>query len=138
MAFITRKDIGRLYVIRMTMKDGEIVHKIGMCNSSRSTDRMIEIVRSWFNSFRFIPYTELRLDMQCCNPRMLEKYIHKILRPVAYTPKYKVEGSTEMFYRIDENRLIWFLKAFEKSNYTTPPEVEESYNNDLCKWITNE
>ncbi len=136
MAFFTRQDIGRVYVIKMTLPDDTVVHKVGMCNSARSTDRMFEILRSWFNSYRFVPHAELRLDMQCHNPAKIESYIHKVLRPVQFEPNYKVQGGTEMFTDIDESKLIWFLKACSSSSYKEFPKLDDDQAITICKLLT--
>ena len=136
MSFYTKKDIGRVYVIKMIMPDDTVVHKIGMCHSSRATDRMMEILRSWFNSFRFVPYTELRLDMECNNPLAIEQYIHGILYSVGFTPNFKVQGSTEMFTDIDEARLLWFIKAVGKGKNTEMPKLTKEQNLTICKLLT--
>ena len=114
MSFFQRREVGRIYVIRMELPDGYVVHKIGMCNSDRSVDRMLEILRSWFMRFRFIPYCELRLDMQTNYPKELEAHIHKILDRHRFTPHMKVEGGTEMFIGIDEFRVLHYLRTFNE------------------------
>lgn len=114
MAFFERKDVGRIYVIRMELPDGYIVHKIGMCNSNRSVDRMLEILRSWFMRFRFIPYCELKLDMECNCPKELEAHIHKILGHQQFHPHMKVDGGCEMFIGIDEFRVLHYLRTFNE------------------------
>lgn len=126
MTFFNRQDIGRVYVIKMILPDETVVHKIGMCNSNRSTDRMMEILRSWFNKFRFVPYSELRLDMECHNPKLLEAYIHSILKNNQFIPSHKVSGGTEMFTDINEVRLIQFLKAYNNSMFVHPPKLLEN------------
>lgn len=136
MPFFTRQDIGRLYVIRMVLPGGTIVHKIGMTKSNRSADRMLEILRSWFMSFRFVPYTELRLDMQCNNPAALEKHIHDILAPNQYLPDHKVDGGTEMFVELNEARVIHYLKAHVASMYVDPPKLTNSQHNIICRLLT--
>jgi len=128
--FAKRQDIGRVYVIKMTLPDGVIVHKIGMCNSNRSTDRMMEILRSWFTKFRFVPYTELRLDMETGRPLELEQHIHKILQHKQFIPNEKVQGSTEMFIDIDEFRVIQFLKHCNDDLFAAPLDLSnEDYKN---------
>lgn len=112
MSFFTRRDVGRIYVIRMELPDGLVVHKIGMTNSHRSADRMMEILRSWFQRFRFVPYSELKLDMNTGYPKELESHIHKILKHKQFTPHMKVSGGTEMFCDIDEFRVLHYLKTF--------------------------
>lgn len=107
--FFKKKDLGRLYVIKIITDNGPI-YKIGMCRNSRSTDRMMEILRSWFVKFRYVPRSELKLDKETGHPRELEYHIHKILKHKKYEPEYKVEGHTEMFHDIDENKVIRFIK----------------------------
>lgn len=136
MAFFTRQDIGRIYVVKLVLPDDTVVHKIGMCYSDRSTDRMMELLKSWFSYFRFVPYTELRLDMKCQNANKIESYLHKILKPVAFEPNFKVQGSTEMFVEIDERRLLWFIKALINSNYVDLPSLTDKDCNHICKLLT--
>ena len=127
MAFFTRRDIGRIYVIRMELPDGYVVHKIGMTKSDRALDRMMEILRSWFSRFRFVPYTELKLDMQTGYPKELETHIHKILSNHQFHPHMKVDGGTEMFIGIDEFRVIHYLKSFNEDLIPKLKMSDEDY-----------
>ena len=136
MVFAKRQDIGRLYVIRMELPDSTIIHKIGMTNTPRSVDRMMEILRSWFMKFRFIPYSELRLDMECGNPRELEKHIHKILYEKQFIPNEKVEGGTEMFIDIDEFRVLHYLRQFDARNFDKPLNLADSDYQALGRLIS--
>lgn len=117
MAFFARQDIGRLYILKMVLPDDTIVHKIGMCNTDRVQDRMMEILRSWFMQYRFVPYTELRLSIETGYPKEFEAFIHKVLAPKRFIPHKKVSGGTEMFTDINEFRLIHYLKAFNEDNF---------------------
>lgn len=110
MSFFKRRDIGRVYVIKLTLPGNTVVHKIGMCKSSRSVDRMMEILRSWFVSYRFVPHTELKLDMETDEPLEVEQHIHKVLAHKQWIPNNKVSGGTEMFTGIDEFRVIQYLR----------------------------
>jgi hypothetical protein len=83
-----------------------------MTNSDRAVDRMMEILRSWFTSFRFVPYSELILDMATSFPKQLETHIHKTLAHKQFIPNMKVDGGTEMFIDIDEFRVLHYLKTF--------------------------
>lgn len=112
MSFFARQDKGRIYVLRIVLPDGTVVHKIGMVNTNRSTDRMMELLRSWFTKYRFVPYTELRLDMETPYPLELEAHIHNCLAHKAWVPNEKVEGRTEMFENLDEFRVLHYLKTF--------------------------
>jgi hypothetical protein len=136
MAFFKRRDIGRVYVIRITLPDSTVVHKVGMCHSDRATDRMMEILRSWFTYFRFVPYSELKLDMECQNASRIEKYIHHILEPLAFEPNHKVQGHTEMFVGVDEQRLIWFIRNCENSKYCEYPTINSKKAEILCKLLS--
>lgn len=136
MAFFERQDIGRVYVVKLILPDETVVHKVGMCHSSRATDRMMEILRSWFTAFRFVPYAELRLDMQCNNAMQIESYLHKILKSNAFEPDFKVQGSTEMFIDIDENRLLWFTRSLINSNYVVPPAISKKQASEVCNLLT--
>jgi hypothetical protein len=114
MAFFQKRETGRIYVIRMELPDGYVVHKIGMTNSDRAVDRMLEILRSWFMRFRFVPYCELRLNMETGYPKEIEKHIHNILSHRQFHPHMKVEGGTEMFIGIDEFRVLHYLRTFNE------------------------
>ena len=128
MSFFKTKDIGRVYVIKMVLPGGEVVHKIGMCNSNRSVDRMMEILRSWFMRFRFLPYSELRLDMETGRPLEIEEHIHKVLYHKRYTPRYKVEGGTEMFTGINEFRVLQYLRHCNENQFDEPLGItDEDY-----------
>lgn len=136
MAFFERKDIGRIYVIKMVLPDGDVIHKIGMCKSARSTDRMMEILRSWFMAFRFVPYTELRLDMHTHKPKEIEAYIHRILDHKRYRPAHDVSGHTEMFAGINEFRVIQFLKQCKDAEFDRPMFLSPSDYSHLGKLIS--
>jgi len=75
----------------------------------------MEILRSWFSSYRFIPYTELRLDLEVDNPLLVEKHIHKVLAHKQWMPDKKISGGTEMFTEINEFRVIQYLRHCSKS-----------------------
>lgn len=102
--------VGRLYVIQLILDTGEIIHKIGMCHSARSTDRLFEILRSWFNVHRYSPRADIRLDMKTEIPLLLEKYVHFVFEDYKYTPDKKSSGFTEMFIGLDEDKLIHYLR----------------------------
>lgn len=135
MAFFERRDVGRIYVIRMELPDGIIVHKIGMTKSDRTVDRMLEILRSWFQRFRFIPYTELKLDMATSYPKELEAHVHNMLAHRKFIPHMKVNGGTEMFTGIDEFRVIHYIKTFNEDLAPrlnlTGPQYEQ-----LGQWLS--
>lgn len=136
MAFFKRMDKERVYVIKLVLPDDTIVHKIGMTNTPRSADRMMEILRSWFMAYRFVPYTELRLDMECRDAYKLEQYIHRILDNNRFEPDLKVDGGTEMFVGINELRVIQFLKAYGNSAFVDPPTLSAQEFDTINRLLT--
>ncbi|MDH5602276.1 MAG: GIY-YIG nuclease family protein [Gammaproteobacteria bacterium] len=136
MSFFKRQDIGRVYVIKMVLPGGTVVYKIGMCNSSRSTDRMMEILRSWFTKFRFVPYTELKLDMETGWPKELETHIHKCLEHKQFIPNENVSGGTEMFTEIDEFRVIQYLKHCNDNQFSEPLELSKEDYKHLGQFLS--
>lgn len=113
MTFFKRQDYGRLYVIKLIPPGDEAIFKVGMTTSDRATDRMMEILRSWFVTYRFVPYAELKLDREVENPREIEKLAHRLLADFRWKPDKKVDGGTEMFVGLDELRLLHFLRHLE-------------------------
>lgn len=107
-----------------------------MCNSNRSTDRMMEILRSWFTKFRFVPYSELRLDMETGYPKELESHIHRILSHKRYDPKESVSGGTEMFFHIDEFRVLHYLKAFDDKMLDKPLNLSDTDYKNLGEYLS--
>jgi len=136
MSFFKRKDIGRVYIIKLVLPDGCVVHKIGMTHSNRATDRMMEILRSWFTRYRFVPYSELRLDMECYCPGDLEKHMHRVLHSKRFTPDEKVSGGTEMFTDINEVRVIHYLKNFNDEQVEDLKQLSDSDCINLCKLLS--
>ena len=104
---------GRVYVLKVTLQDGTILHKVGMCKSARSIDRMMEILRSFFTTFRYVPNCELRKDKKVVVPLLVEQHMHKVLEDYSYTFDTKFDGSTEFFSDIDEEVLLEYLTNFD-------------------------
>jgi len=135
MAFFKQKPIGRVYVIKMVLPDDSVIHKIGMTHSNRSTDRMMEILRSWFARYRFVPYSELRLDMECNYPLILEQHIHRVLSSKRFEPNEKVEGGTEMFIDINELRVLHYLRSFDDSLVDSLAALSDEECRRLCELL---
>jgi hypothetical protein len=136
MAFFRRQEIGRIYVIKMVLPGNQVIHKIGITNSNRATDRMMEILRSWFSKYRFVPYSELKLDMECGHPRLLESHIHKILERKQFIPNETVSGGTEMFIDIDEFRVLQYLRKFNDRNFDESLNLSDDDHQALCRLIS--
>jgi len=99
--FKTNKDLdaskGRVYLFEFILLDGTRVHKIGMCNSSRSTDRFMEVLRAFFNVYRYTPIARILRDKEVVTPRLVEKHLHSLASDYKYSFDNKFDGSTEFF-----------------------------------------
>ncbi len=104
---------GRLYIIRLVLDDQDIIHKIGMTHSPRSADRMMEILRSWFMKYRYIPNARLKLDFETGVPLLFEQHMHDVLKDWKWVPDKKVDGAQEMFKDLDEEEVIRYIKNFD-------------------------
>ena len=140
---------GRIYILRVKLKDGEIIHKVGMTNTTnRSVDRMMEILRSFFNTYRYIPQTQLIRDRKFKIPFIVEKYIHNILLDYRHKFDKKFSGSTEFFDINEDVFLEWFdnftyiemlrgQTVMDSEKYTLISQViqeEQGESDDLPKW----
>ena len=111
---LTKKSkYGRIYVLQLTLSCGKIIHKVGMTHSDRATDRMMEILRSFFNTYRYVPKCKIRKDKEVLIPMLVEKYMHEILDEWSYTPDKPFDGSTEFFHNLDENEVLTYLDEFK-------------------------
>jgi hypothetical protein len=106
-------EYGRVYILRITLKCGTVVHKVGMTNSDRSTDRMFEILRSFFNTYRYSPKCELRKDKKVLVPLLVEKHFHEILDEWSYRFDKNFDGHTEFFHDLNESAVIEYLDNFD-------------------------
>ena len=113
---VSSKDgLGRVYILEIRLNNNEVIHKIGMCKAPRSTDRMMEILRSWFQAYRYVPNTRCRLDFETGVPLLLEKHLHQVLSEWKWVPDKKVDGGQEMFKDIDVEEVISYVKDFDYS-----------------------
>jgi len=107
--------LGRVYILEIRLSNNQIIYKIGMCKAPRSTDRMLEILRSWFMQYRYVPNTRCRLDYETGVPLLLEKHLHQLLSEWKWVPDKKVDGGQEMFKDIDVEEVISYVKDFDYS-----------------------
>jgi hypothetical protein len=126
---VTKKnnEYGRVYVLRITLKCGTVVHKVGMTNSDRSTDRMFEILRSFFNVYRYSPKCELRKDKKVLVPLLVEKHLHELLAEWSYKFDKSFDGSTEFFHELDESVLLDYLDNFEYTSLLRVTKIKEEH-----------
>ena len=118
---------GRLYVLRFELDSGIVLHKVGMCKSNRTLDRMMEILRSFFTIYRYVPRVTLRKDMKTIVPLLVEKHMHNLLDEWSYRFEKNFDGSTEFFQDLDESVLLDYLSNFD---YTELLKVDEMKTED--------
>jgi len=107
---------GRVYVLQFTLWDGTVLHKVGMCHSSRSADRMMEVLTSFHNTYRYVPLCRLRRDREYEVPLLVEKHLHELLDDLKYKFDKKFDGSTEFFSDLDESILLDYIDEFVETD----------------------
>ncbi len=117
---------GRVYVFRITLSCGKIIHKLGMTHSDRATDRMFEVLRSFFQVHRYSPKCELKRDKKVLIPRLVEKHMHSLLDEWKYTSNKPSDGSTEFFHNLDEDTLLDYLDNFTYETLLQTTSLKES------------
>jgi len=126
-----RKDVpiyevtkGRVYVFRLTI-NGEYIYKVGMCHSDRTTDRFMEILKSYFHTYRYVPEAKILKYKEFSNPLLVEKHLHKELKEYSYKFPKKFDGSTEFFTEIDVAYLLQYIEDFTYNLLLDCTEISE-------------
>ena len=108
----TTSKLGKLYVLRFELDDGIVLHKVGMCHTDRTEDRMMEILRSFFMVYRYIPRVTLRKNLTTIVPLLVEQHMHSLLEEWSYSFDKKFDGYKEFFMGLDEQVLLTYLGDF--------------------------
>ena len=90
--------------MRFTMPD-KVVYKIGMTTNPRPTDRLMEIVRSYYNKYRETPVAKILRYRTCNNVFATEAMLHRYFSDYRSTFDKQFDGCTECF-DIDEETAI--------------------------------
>lgn len=114
-----KAEFGRLYIFRFTLKDNTVIHKVGMCNSDRTVDRMMEVLRAFFMVYRYIPNCELRKNKKVRIPLLVEQHMHGLLDEWSYTFEKPFDGHTEFFINLDEDAVIEYFDDFKYEDLFT-------------------
>lgn len=107
---------GRVYVLKFELDCGTTIFKIGMCHSSRSNDRMMEVLKSFHDTYRYVPMCRLRRDREYNVPLLVEKHLHKLLSDLKHKFDKKFDGSTEFFSGLDEGILLGYIDTFTETD----------------------
>ncbi len=107
---------GRVYIFELVMEDSTIVHKVGMVNSdsmSRVTDRLMEVLRSFFMQYRYVPKSRIVKAKKFRVPYYVETHLHKLLDDISYKFGKKFDGCREFFTDLDVDELVSYLDSFQ-------------------------
>jgi len=107
---------GRVYIFEIVLEDGTELYKVGMVNSdsmSRVTDRLMEVLRSFFMQYRYVPKSRIVKAKKFLVPYYVETHLHKLLAELKYKSEKKFDGSNEMFHDIDLDELASYLDEFQ-------------------------
>ena len=121
MAFFKRdknKDcqLGRVYLFEFILDDNTLVYKVGMVNSdsmSRVTDRLMEVLRSFFMTYRYIPRSRIVKAKKYKIPYIVENHFHSLLDDIKYSFDKKFDGSNEFFTDLDVDMFKEYMDTFE-------------------------
>ena len=101
-----RRPNGRLYLLKFYLTDTDIVYKIGVTSRDRCTDRMLEVLKDFFDKFRYIPKCVMLRDRFCIGYLDKEKKLHSKYKEYNVKFNKKFGGSTEFFADINEKELL--------------------------------
>lgn len=107
------EDVGRVYIFRIVLDDGTILHKVGKSSGTSSKVRLLSVLDSFFNAYRYIPRSSIRRDKKTLCPFALEGHMHDMLQEYGHKFDKKFSGHTEFFSGLDEEVL---LEYFDKMN----------------------
>ena len=84
-----------IYIYRLTLEDGTIVHKVGVSSHTNMIVRLLEIVRSFFEVYRYVPECRCKKYRLVKDAYKVEKMIHKELDRYIFEKPFS--GHTEIF-----------------------------------------
>ena len=118
---------GKLYVMRFILPE-KTVYKIGMTNHSRPTDRLMEIVRSYYEKYRETPIAKILRYRSCDNVFAVEAALHRYFGDYRSEFDKQFDGCTECFDIPEEIALQVYDEAREqKVDYGS---MDKYINND--------
>ena len=96
----------RVYIIKAKLLDtNEFIFKVGKSSGKNSVDRMLQVSRSHFMTYRYIPMMTLKRDRPCDNAFEIETKLHQLFKDDKYYFDKKIDGFNEWFY-IPEHKLL--------------------------------
>lgn len=115
------RPIGTVYVLKVLLDSGEIIHKIGYTTRGLNS-RLLENALSLYNVLGYIPRISVRHEMTTRYYREIESYLLRELRSYRYEWCTEFNGCTE-YIKIDDGTDIdsIYLHAMNKPlDYIVP------------------
>ena len=134
---IATKNPGWVYIMKFTLREhSKPVYKIGITRKSgeirQPVDRMLQILRSYYTHYRYIPECTVKRFREVANCFTIETRLHRHFRELRYVPKGKsFDGSTEMFTGFAEAYLLeMFAKAINGEDISLIEPHRPHFAND--------
>ena len=109
--FSTKTDIedesaGILYILYIRLEDGTEVQKIGVTQRPKIQERVVEILASFFMSFRYFPYCYPKRFKTTSDVYKKEAMMHTYYKEYSHEFEKRFGGSTEFFTIEDLDDLL--------------------------------
>ena len=114
---------GIVYILIMVV-DGHEVYKIGVTSRDTVKDRVLEIVGSHLNVYRFVPYTYPKRFRKTKDIYEKEKILHEHFKKCRYESEKNFGGCKELFM-VDD--MEYLLEVYEK--VLDGKDIGEMYEN---------
>jgi len=82
-----RSEFGRLYVIKLVLKDGTEVHKIGIVDvddDCATYDKLVELTTAIYRKYNYTPQVTLLKVVKVRIPEIVDSFIHRLLKGLEY------------------------------------------------------
>ncbi len=88
----------RVYIIKAKMHDTDTwIYKCGKSSGKSSVDRMLQLAKSFFTKYRYIPLMTVKRDRPAPNAFEIETTLHRRFKEFSYYHDKNVDGATEWF-----------------------------------------
>ena len=122
---LDKKECGEdriVYIIKIQTAEGLQLYKIGVTTKNKHIDRLMEILKGYFNQYRYTPYAKLLRFRVFEDAFAIENRLHKHFKDSKYTFDKSFGGSTEFFEDIDEATLLELYDTIHTENQSNSKE----------------
>jgi hypothetical protein len=113
---------GKCYIMRFTLEDGDVVHKVGV-TTRRIETRVKEVANSFCDTYKYMPMVQVLKKENIPNYFGVEGFMlrtHKHLK-VKWVTRF--DGSSEFIRVPDEDKLLEeYMDTIVKFGYNEPEE----------------